>query len=137
MQIQRIREVEDHENTILNNYLAAKSAFDQAKRHLEVQQQQLVDDMKEHQVKNLKISDHGVVRSVTFVQKETPQIDEKGLRKALTAKVYDRFTKKTLDRKALESAMDTGAVDPMVVSRFVSMKPSAPYLHYTERQEEQ
>ena len=136
MQIQRIRETEDHENQILNDYLAAKSAFDQAQRHLEQMQQALIDDMQEHQVKSLKVTANGVLRSVTFVQRETPTIDEKGLRKALTAKVYDRYTVKKLDRKQLETAMDAGELDPMVVLRFVEMKKSKPYLNYTERASE-
>jgi hypothetical protein len=57
-------------------------------------------------------------------------IDETGLRKALTAKVFDRFTKRVLDKKAMEAAMDSGLVNPVTVSKYVSLKPSRPYLEY-------
>lgn len=79
----------------------------------------------------------GRTRKVTYVQAETTQIDEKGLRRALTAKVFDKFTVKKLDRKAMEAAMDSGEVDPMVVARFVSAKPNSPFIRYTEKDSEE
>lgn len=88
--------------------------------------------MEQRQQKTYSWSDGERVKKITFVQRETPEIDEKGLRRALTAKVYDKYTVKKLDRKSLENAMDTGAVDPMTVSRFVTMKSSKPYLKFSE-----
>lgn len=72
--------------------------------------------------------------SVTFVQAERVELDEKGLRKALTARVFDKYTVKKLDKKALEEAMGRGEVDPMVVAKFVSTKKGLPYLRYSEKE---
>jgi ATP-dependent Clp protease ATP-binding subunit ClpA len=59
-------------------------------------------------------------------------LDEASAR--LTAKVFDRYTVKKLDRKRMEEAMDTGAIDPVTVSRYVELKPSRPYLEYREKE---
>ena len=92
--------------------------------------------MAERHQKSYKVMDGEKVRTVTFVQQERTQIDEKGLRRALTAKVYDKYTIKKLDRKALEEAMGTGEVDPMVVSKYVSPVKGEPFLRYTEKDAE-
>ncbi len=135
MQIQRIREYEDSPHPVLTDYLSAKSAFDQAKRHLEAVQGRLLEQMEADHTKTLKLNDHGVTKSVTFVQRTTMKVDEAGLRKALTAKVYDRYTVRSLDRKALEKAMGDGEVDPMVVAKYVSEETSKPYLKFTEKED--
>ncbi len=137
MQIRQLRENEDSTNPHLREYIAARSAFDQAKRHLDEVQAKLIEQMQLEQTKKLQAADaNGPVRSVTYVQNTTYEIDQKGLRRALTAKVFDRYTTKTLDRKALERAMSDGEVDPMVVARFVTEKPGKPYLRYTEKEDE-
>lgn len=88
--------------------------------------------MERNQVKSAVVEDSDLVHRVTFVQREVIKIDEKGLRRALKAKVYDRFTVKKLDRKALEGAMERGEVDPMIVSQYATVEKSSPYLRYTE-----
>ena len=133
MQIQRIREYEDTANPYLLDYLAAKSAVDQAQRHLEEVQAKLIEQMSEEHIKSLKVANGSRQCSVTYVQTTSYEVDEKGLRRALTAKVYDRYTTRKLDRKALEKAMGDGEVDPMVVARFVAEKHGKPYLRYTEK----
>lgn len=135
MQIQKLREYEDVANPYLRDYLAAKSAADQAQRHLEVVQRRLIEQMQQEHTKSLRVVGEGVTKSVTYVTRKTYNVDEKGLRRALTAKIFDRYTVKKLDRKSLEDAMDRGEVDPMVVARFVSETESKPYLKYTEKEE--
>lgn len=76
----------------------------------------------------------GMVYGVTFVQAERYEINEKGLRRALTAKVYDKYTEKKLNRKALEEAMSRGEVDPMKVSKYVEVTKGQPYLRYSEKE---
>lgn len=84
--------------------------------------------MAENQTKTMALEDDNQRVSITYTQRENVTIDEKGLRKALTAKVYDKYTVKKLDRKAMERAMDDGAVDPMVVGKYVTVSKSTPYL---------
>lgn len=71
----------------------------------------------------------------TYVKRSSPVLDEKGLRKALTAKVFDKYTVKKLDRAALEAAMDRGEINAMVVLPFVQMKDGNPYIKYTENKD--
>lgn len=133
MQIRKLREhLEGDPDPTLKAYLDAKSAFDQAKRHLEKVTAALITQMEADQKKTLSYGAQGFVRKVTYVQTKTFNIDEKGLRKALTAKVFDRFTVRKLERAKLEAAMDNGEVDPMVVAKFVEEKPNKPYLRYSE-----
>lgn len=134
LRIARLNETpdEDHQD-LFKEYVAARQAFDQAERHLKILTEALAAEMAEKHQKSFKqIDNEGKVRTVTFVQNQNIKIDEKGLRRALTAKVYDKFTVKKLDRKALEDAIGT-EIDPMVVSKYVTTEPGRPYLRYTEK----
>ena len=126
-----LQPVADYED-LLDEYLSAKAAADRANHHLTVTERRLIDYMAQHQLKSVVFSSSDLVHRVTFVQREVVKIDEKGLRRALRAKVYDRFTVRKLDRKALEGAMERGEVDPMIVSQYASVEKSSPYLRYTE-----
>lgn len=83
------------------------------------------------QRKTAEVEDGGKKYRVTYVQGETTQVDEAGLRKALGAVTFRKYTVQKLDRKKLEDAMDSGDVDPIVVGQFVSVKPSKPFLRFT------
>jgi prolyl-tRNA editing enzyme YbaK/EbsC (Cys-tRNA(Pro) deacylase) len=85
--------------------------------------------------KTLTLDTGDIKHRVTYVTRETHKIDEKGLRKALRARVFDRFTERRLVRSRLEAAMASGEVDPMLVSKYVETVQSAPYLRYTEAAE--
>jgi hypothetical protein len=125
----------EDERDLLSEYIAARRAFDQAERHLKKIQNELAEDMAENHRKSFTLTDHEEhkVHTVTFVQAERVELDEKGLRKALTAKVFDKSTVKKLDKKALEEAMSRGDIDPMLVSKYVSAAKGLPYLRYTEK----
>lgn len=117
---------------LLQEYAAARKARDSAQLRLDEAQQRLTKQMEADQRKQAEFVHNGFVYRATYVKKNTTQIDEPGLRKALSAKVFDAYTTKKLDRRAMEKAMDEGKVDPMVVSKFVTMVPSKPYLSYTQ-----
>jgi hypothetical protein len=119
---------------LVAEYLQAKAAVDQAQRRLDELTELLVEKMRAEQRKSFSWTGDGYDHRLTFVQKSTPLIDEPGLRKALTAKVFDRFTVRKLDRKRLEEAMGQGTIDPVTVAKFVTMKPSRPYLTYSEKE---
>lgn len=86
-------------------------------------------------MKSASVARDGVRTSVTYVTRETVHVDEKGLRRALRAKVYDRYTKKVLDKAAMEKAMEAGDVDPMLVAKYCQPVVSKPYLKYTVKDE--
>lgn len=115
---------------LLFDYMAARRARDDAQIALDEVQDRLIKQMEADQRKSYRWDHDGVRNTVTFVQSHVTRIDEKGLRKALRAKIFDRYTKKVLDRKAMEAAMDAGEVDPLVVSRFVTLQPNIPHLSY-------
>jgi hypothetical protein len=93
--------------------------------------------MEDKHQKSYKWAHNGKQRTVTYVRSDRVEIDEKALRKALTAKVYDKFTVKKLDRKRMEAAMSAGEIDPMVVSQYITSKPGMPYLKYSEKEIEE
>jgi prolyl-tRNA editing enzyme YbaK/EbsC (Cys-tRNA(Pro) deacylase) len=116
-------------------YLLAKADADRAQRRLTIAEQALKDLMAATHAKTLTLDTGDIKHRVTYVTRETHKIDEKGLRKALRARVFDRFTERRLVRSRLEAAMASGEVDPMLVSKYVETVQSAPYLRYTEAAE--
>lgn len=86
------------------------------------------------QTKSAEVQDGGKAYRVTYVQGETTEIDEPGLRKALGATTYRKYTQEKLDRKKLEAALDLGELDPIEVGQHVRVKPSKPFLRYTEKE---
>src|SRR4051794_34343539 len=107
-------------NDLVAEYLAARAKRDQAQAHLDEITGRLVKQMENDQRKSFRWTSNGHTHAVTYVHKHSVEIDEKGLRKALTAKVYDKYVKRVLDRPAMEAAMRDGAIDKMTVSPFVS-----------------
>lgn len=137
LRIARINEVpQDEDQDLFGEYVAAKQAVDQAQNHLKKVQKQLIDQMGAKHQKSWSITKDGEQHTVTYVQSNSVVIDTKALRRALTAKVYDKYTTKELNKDALEEAMSQGMVDPMVVAKYVSEKPGNPYLRYTRKQAE-
>lgn len=124
------------DNPLIEEYLRARGERDQAQHQFEEIEARLIKQMEADQRKSYKWREDGTNKSLTYVQANTTLIDERGLRKALRAKVFDRYTKRVLDRKAMEAAMDAGEVDPVTVSRFVTLRPNKPHLKYVEREVE-
>ena len=122
------------DNPLVDDYLEARAERDKAQARLDELGERLTKQMEADQRKSYRWDADGARHTLTYVRSHTTQIDERGLRKALRAKVFDRYTKRVLDRKKMEDAMGTGAVDPVTVSQFVSQKPQRPYLEYRERE---
>lgn len=123
-------------NDLVREYLIARAEVDKAQAVLDDAAARLRKQMESDQRKSFSWVNDGVRRRITYVQQYTNVVDEPRLRKALTAKVFDKYTKRVLDRKAMEQAMDAGEIDPITVSRFVQQQPKKPYLTYTESEAE-
>lgn len=119
---------------LVAEFLVARAARDSAQATLDEVQLRLVKQMEADQRKSYRWTADGKSHAVTYVVKGTTVIDEPGLRRALTAKVFDKYTIRKLDRRAMEQAMDEGTIDPVTVSRFVTIKPSRPYLELREKE---
>lgn len=135
MQVIPIRKQAVDTNPVLSEYLDARAHADIAQQRLKNATDALTAEMAEHHQKSLSITRDGIKRTVTYTTRSIFKVDEPGLRKALTAKIYDKYTTKKLDQKALEDAMGTGAVDPMVVSKYITTNTSAAYLRFSEKVE--
>ena len=81
------------------------------------------------------MDEDGQTRKLTYVQSHTTYIDEPGLRRALRAKVFDRYTKRVLDRKGW-SGRWTPAQGPDHGEQVRHPSPQKPFLNYTEKETE-
>jgi len=117
------------------DFITKKTDADRAIRALEDAEAKLLGLMESKQIKTATQQYDGIKFSATYTQRTTHQINEQGLRKALGARAFDKFTVKKLDRKALEQAMSNGDVDPMVVAKFVDQVPGKTFLTYRAREE--
>lgn len=128
--------ITEDEQEALINYIEAKKDADRAQERLAQAEANLLVQMQAHKRKNLTLASEGRKFSATYTQRTTNEIDESGLRKALTASVFDKFTVKKLDRKALERAMSDGDIDPVVVAQFVKQVPGKTFVTYRVKEVE-
>ena len=117
-------------------YTYYRWSADQANQNCLEAEQRLLKIMEQERRKNVSVSKDGFKFSRTYTRRVNTQIDEKGLRRALTARVFDKYTVRKLDRKKLEQAMDSGVVDPAVVARFVEQTPGKTFLTYRMREDQ-
>lgn len=66
------------------------------------------------------------------VRKDSVKINETGLKKALGARLFNKATKTVLDRKKLDELMQTGEIDPVIVSTNSEIVPQKPYISFTK-----
>jgi hypothetical protein len=123
------------DNPLVSDYLEARIARDKAQARVDELGERLIKQMEADQRKSYRWRAEGHANSLTVVVKHTTDIDERGLRRAMHARNFDRYTKRVLDRKAMENAMDAGEVDPTMVARFVTQRPHKPYLDFRSRSE--
>jgi hypothetical protein len=120
------------DSSFLAEYIAAKADADRAQSRLSKATNQLMYWMEANRRKTIKTYVNDLqTAQITYTQRTTYEINEAGLRKALKAKTFDKYTIKKLDRKKLEAAMDTGEIDPIAVAPYVTPKPGKPYLTFT------
>ncbi|CAB5220339.1 hypothetical protein UFOVP238_29 [uncultured Caudovirales phage] len=79
--------------------------------------------------KTVTTDDDGV--KGTLVRASSLVINEDGLRKAVGAKLWNRITKRTLDKKKLEAFVTTGEISAVLVAAHSSERQSKPYVRLT------
>jgi hypothetical protein len=116
---------------LLEAYIEARQHRDEAEAEFRKFEEKLVIYMEEHRRKNLELDDGEHVSRVTYTQSTQVKVDEEGLKKHLTAPVFNKYTVRKLDRKALEKAIDEGAISSLSVTPYITVAKTKPFLKYT------
>lgn len=95
---------------------------------------ELVAVLAEQQLKSGSMEMEGVRYTTTATARTTLTIDEPGLKKALTAKVFNKLTRSVLDRAKLEDAINQGEVDPAVVAQHTTTQTGATSIRLTKKE---
>ena len=78
-----------------------------------------------------KSDDEIFITKVTIVRPTSIEIDEEGLKKAITASQWKAITTLSLDKKKLEDHVARGKIDIDIVAKNSTEKPKKPYLKIT------
>lgn len=116
----------------VQQYRVARSNLDYAKQVLEKAESDLLNTMAEGQHKSFTINQGDRQSKVTYVQTETVRVNEAGLRKALGARTFNKYTVRKVDKTKLEDGIARGELDGNIVSEYCEIKKSKPYIRYTE-----
>lgn len=105
-----------------------KKELDEATERHTKAQQEVLTILASAGIKSSTVGIGDVRFKVTSVQTETLTINEPGLRKALTAPVFDKLCNLKLDRTKLEIAIADGRVDPVVVASHTTKTLRKPFV---------
>lgn len=111
----------------------AKAVRDEADEMVTAITEDLVAAMKKEGTTTLKCRDDKDAITGTLVEATRVLIDEDRLKKNLGARMWDRVTKKVLDKPKLEDAIARGDVDPNVVAQCSEVKANRPYVKVTTK----
>jgi hypothetical protein len=104
-----------------------KTIAERAQEEYEARQAAFIKEMEALDRKTLRDND----TKVTVVTRDIPRYDEKGLAKALGATLWNKITKKTLDKTKLEKAVDEGEIDINVVAQHTTVSSAKPHLRFS------
>lgn len=124
----------EHERLIAA-YAAAKAQVERDQAKLRGIADDLIDYMQVKGRKTLKTSKDGYLLQATYSRRTSVVVDEKGLRKRLGAPVYDKYTKRVLDKRLLEEGLERGEVDRVTVTPFITTKHSEPFIVFTTKED--
>ena len=128
--------MDDEEEAILVlRYQTAVAEVAKAQATLDMCKRHLLNYMEARSRKTIKVTADGYLLQCTYTQQTTVKVDEKGLKKALGAPVFNKFTKRVLDRRALEAALDKGSVSPVKVTPFITATKSDPFIRFTMKED--
>jgi hypothetical protein len=108
-----------------------KQAKEEIEREFQEAQQRVITIMQSQDMKQKRV---GVI-SATVVQRSRPKYNEESLAKQLGAEVWNKVTKKILDTKKLEQAINDKVVDVNVVAGCTEFVNDKPYVRLTVHEE--
>jgi hypothetical protein len=113
---------------LATRFQVAKAVLDDAEESHRQVQAEILSLMAAHGVKTSTVKLADARYRLTAVQGERLDVDEPGLRKALSAPVYDKLCALKLDRTKLELAIADGRIDPIVVASHTHHRQNRPYV---------
>lgn len=124
---------------MLAEYNEAKRQKAEAEERFDKIENELAQAMLVEQIKSDLVDVSGDVYKVTVIAKETPRIDEAGLREFMGAVKYRKVCKPPrADVKLIEAAIRSDVLSAETAARFVTYTTGKPYLRvtpYTEGEE--
>jgi DNA integrity scanning protein DisA with diadenylate cyclase activity len=117
---------------LLLNYQEAELDLVKAQDHLDRQKSEIVQWLKDNQMKSdyARVDDHNY--RVTMVTRETMKFDEVTLMAALGKRRFARIAKMKIDRALLEKAVASGEIDANLVANCTVVAESDPFLRISE-----
>jgi DNA integrity scanning protein DisA with diadenylate cyclase activity len=122
---------------LLANYQEAELDLVKAQDHLDLQKNEIVQWLQQHEKKSeyANVDDHDY--KVTMVTRETVKFDEATLMSALGKRRFARVAKLKIDRSLLEQAVASGEIDANLVANCTVVSTSAPFLRISPYIEEE
>lgn len=117
-------------DALVKEYAEVTATIENQQRVLDEIKAELLLKMEEEQIKTHEVQDGGKVYRATYVQATRTEIDEQGLSQVIDLMPYSKVV---LDKKALESAMETGDADPFVVGQYVTERKVKPSVRFSIR----
>jgi len=127
----RAAEYRDLLATAVDQLEQMRQARDFAQTDFEDAQANVLALMSAHKIKTSTVMRDDARLKVTVVESETMDFNERSLRKALSAPVYDKLCDLKLNRQKLEEAIADGRVDPVVVASNTTVTKRKPYVRVT------
>jgi hypothetical protein len=109
----------------------AKEALEAAQEAVTVLQNEMLTAMSAQGLASTTVALGDARYKVTMVAGERLEIDEGGLRKDLSAPVFDKLCNLKIDRTKLELAIAEGRVDPVVVASHTTHRHNRPFVKLT------
>jgi hypothetical protein len=135
LRIARSRDV-DHLGLAADEVRALKDEKTALDARLSAAQERLVALMLADGRKSVHVGDGQHGYRATLVESKTLEVNEPGLRKALSAPVFDRLCDLRLNRRKLEKAVAEELIDARVVAIYTSEVPKTPYVRFSKVVEE-
>lgn len=110
-----------------------KEALKMAEDAVKAAQELLVQRMKEEGRWTVSAQDGYEKITGTLVEATRIVIDEPRLKKKVGAAMWDKITKKALDKEKLAAAIVVGDVDPNVVAEVSEEVPNSPYVRVARK----
>jgi hypothetical protein len=95
-------------------------------------EEELAESLRVAGQKTISLTEGDKVQRATYVQNETIKIDEAGLKKSVSVKVWNRLTDRKVNRDKLKTAIADGELSQELASAFLSVQKSKPYIRYSE-----
>lgn len=97
-------------------------------------QDELIAMMEESNVDQvIAVANKASLCTGSLVKSSSLVIDELGLKKSLGVKLWNKTTKRVLDKTKLEALVLTGEISPYVVAKHSTDKPRSPYVRITRK----